>query len=413
VRILILSQWFTPEPTLKGLSFARALAGRGHDVQVLTGYPNYPGGRIYEGFKVRLFESTEVQGISILRVALYPSHDNSAFRRLLNYTSFAISAAVIGPFAVRRAEVMYVYHPPASVALPALLIGKLRGIPIVYDIQDLWPDTLRATGMVNSKILLWLVEKWSQLTYRGVDRIVVLSGGFKKALVARGVPESKIEIIHNWSHEDLILPILKSESLAQNLGLADRFNILFAGTMGKAQGLDAVISAAEILRHGYPKIQFVLVGGGVEVDRMKRLVKDKALTNVVFLPRRPPSEIAGILMLADVLLVHLRKDPLFRITIPSKVQTYLSVGKPILVGVEGDAAEIVTKAKAGVAYDPEFPSELADACVRLYQLPKSDRDQMGINGRSYYQDHLSFSEGLTRFLHVFEAVARSEANGLL
>jgi glycosyltransferase involved in cell wall biosynthesis len=197
MRILMLTQWFDPEPTFKGLTFAKALRERGHEVEILTGFPNYPGGKVYPGYRIRPFQREVMEGIPVIRVPLYPSHDNSAIRRVANYATFALSAAAIGTAAVKPADVMYVYHPPATVAFPAMLIGSIRRIPFVYDIQDLWPDTLGATGMVNNKSLLKMVGRWCRWTYRAAARIVVLSPGFKELLVARGVPREKIEVIYN------------------------------------------------------------------------------------------------------------------------------------------------------------------------------------------------------------------------
>ena len=153
MRILFVTQWFDPEPTVKGLVFAKELAGRGHTVEVLTGFPNYPGGVIYRGYKLRLFQLETLDGISVIRTFIYPSHNSSRIGRAANYISFALSAAVAGLFLAKKADVMYVYHPPASVAFAAIIINLFRRIPFLYDIQDLWPDTLVATGMVRSRLV--------------------------------------------------------------------------------------------------------------------------------------------------------------------------------------------------------------------------------------------------------------------
>ena len=240
----MLTQWFDPEPMFKGLAFAKALRERGHEVEILTGFPNYPGGKVYPGYRIRPFLREVMEGIPVLRVPLYPSHDTSAIRRIANYATFALSAATIGAAAVKPADVMYVYHPPATVALPAIMIHGMRRIPFVYDIQDLWPDTLNATGMMSNRVLLGLVDRWCRMVYRAASKIVVLSPGFKDVLVHRSVPEEKIEVIYNWCDEGQIPKTPKNESLAKELGFSGRFNVLFAGTMGKAQALEAVLDAA-------------------------------------------------------------------------------------------------------------------------------------------------------------------------
>ena len=183
MRILFLTQWFDPEPSFKGLLFAKELKRRGHQVSVLTGFPNYPGGKLYPGYSVRLWQRETMEGVDILRVPLYPSHDRSALGRVANYLSFALSAAVLGPLLTAEADVVYVYHPPATVGLAALAFRWLRGVPCVYDVQDLWPDTLLATGMVRGALIPTLVGWWCDVVYRVVNAIVVLSPGYKRRLL--------------------------------------------------------------------------------------------------------------------------------------------------------------------------------------------------------------------------------------
>lgn len=201
MRILILGQFFTPEPDFKGLPFAQALRDRGHEVEVLTGFPNYPGGRVYPGYRVRPWQREVMDGITVNRVALYPSHDRSTVRRAANYLSFALSAATLGPLLVRKPDVAYVYHPPATVGLPAIALRAWHGCPLVYDIQDLWPDTVFSSGMVRRRWIASALDRWCRLVYAHVDRLVVLSPGFRETLIARGVAAEKIDVIYNWADE--------------------------------------------------------------------------------------------------------------------------------------------------------------------------------------------------------------------
>ncbi len=406
MRILMLTQWFDPEPTFKGLAFAKELVRLGHEVEVLTGFPNYPGGKLYEGYKICLLQRENIDGISVLRVPLYPSHDASALKRIANYVSFAFSAALTGAILVKPADVMYVYHPPATIGLPASVVSLLRSTPFVYEIQDLWPDTLAATGMLNNKIVLKLIDKWCKRIYHKANKIAVQSPGFKQALCSRGVPTDKVEVIYNWCEENQIQATGRDEELVHTLGLADKFNIIFAGTMGKAQALDAVLDAAQLVAKQYPAIQYVFVGGGIEVGRLQNRAKQMQLSNVLFLSRRPMSEIGKILNLADVLLVHLKDDPLFRITIPAKTQAYLAVGKPILMGVRGDAADLVVKAGAGIPCLPENPQSIAQSIEKMYTMPRTQLKEMGDSGRKFYHEKLSLSIGVRQFEKLFKSVAR-------
>ena len=407
MRILILSQWFQPEPFYKGVSFAQELVKLGHEVEVLTGFPNYPGGKLYDGYKIKFFQREMIGGIPVIRVPLYPSHDSNSIKRILNYTSFALSASLLGFFLVRRPDVIYVYHPPATIGLPALFLHFLYRSPFVYDIQDLWPDTLAASGMLDNSTALWMVEKWCRIIYSRAAKIAVLSPGFKEMLIRRGVPEHKIEVIYNWCEDDKIRATAQNEDLACELGMAGRFNIVFAGTMGKAQALDAILEAALLLRDKLPKVQFVFVGGGIDVDRLKERTIEQGLTNVRFLSRRPPSEIGDILNLGDVLLVHLRDDPLFRITIPSKTQAYMAAGRPILMSVKGDAAALVEKAGAGFTCTPEDPQAITDAVEKFYNMTREELDLMGHNGKMFYEQELSLRIGARRFEEIFCSVAAS------
>jgi lipopolysaccharide/colanic/teichoic acid biosynthesis glycosyltransferase len=396
LRILLLTQWFDPEPTFKGLLFAKELMRQGHDVQVLTGFPNYPGGKIYDGYKIRLFQRETVEGVSVLRVPLYPSHDGSSIKRVLNYASFA-AAASFGVMAGKRPDVAYVYHPPATVGLPAFVAKWLRGVPFVYDVQDLWPDTLGVTGMLNRPKILTAVGRAMAGIYGSAARVAVLSPGFKKLLVERGVAERRIDVIPNWADEKQIDVSAPTGDRARELGFGESFTVTFAGNMGTVQALDTVLDAAALLRNE-PAIRILLVGGGLDVERLAARAKSMALDNVVFLPRRPIAEIGEILTLSDALLVHLRKDPLFEITIPSKTQAYLMAGRPILMGVEGDAARMVEKAGAGISFEPENPDSLAEAIRRLHALSAHERRDMGESGSRYYRDKLALKVGAARFV---------------
>lgn len=406
MRILLLTQWFDPEPTFKGLAFAKELVRRGHEVEVLTGFPNYPGGQLYPGYQVKMLQREIIDGISIIRVPLYPSHDDSSIKRILNYISFALAATLIGTFLIKPADVVYVYHPPATIALPAMALKFLRRIPIVYDIQDFWPDTLAATGKLNNRIILKCVDLWCRLIYRVADRLIVLSPGFMGKLIDLGVPVNKIEVIYNWCDESQVVNMERSDAEKREPLMAGRFNVVFAGTMGKAQALDAVLDAAALLVHRVQNVQFVFIGGGIDRERLKRVSEDRGLNNVLFLPRRPAAELGSVLSMADVFLVHLKDDPLFEITIPSKTQAYLAAGRPIIMAVRGDAASLVKKACAGIVCEPEDPTSIAAAVERLASMVPEHLAAMGKRGRLFYDNELSLKTGARLFEESFRGVVR-------
>lgn len=262
--------------------------------------------------------------------------------------------------------------------------------------------------MLNNRTALQIVDKMCLFIYRRAKRLVVLSPGFKERLVERGVPADKVDVIYNWCDEENMSRNNDDEGLAEKLGFAGKFNIVFAGTMGKAQALDAVLDAAALVSDRLPLVQFVFIGGGIEVANLKQKTERAGLSNVIFLPRRPVNEIGLILNLADVLLVHLRNDALFGITIPSKTQAYLASGKPILMAVPGDAADLIKQTEAGITCKSEDAEGLAAAVAELYNMPKDKLNAMGENGRRFYEKELSLSVGVSKFESLFRIAANKQ-----
>lgn len=402
MRILILTQWFDPEPTFKGLLFAKSLRDAGNDVEVITGFPNYPEGKVYPGYRMKWRQRENIDGIKVTRLPLYPSHDGSAIRRVLNYVSFAVSSCLYGIFGLRKIDIIYVYHPPMTVGLAAAIIGFFRRIPFVLDIQDLWPDTLRATGMLNSAIFLGIVNKCCQWIYSRAAHIVVLSPGFRRLLIRRRVSDIKIDVIYNWCDEQNISDYCETD--ISKFIMPGYFNVVFAGNMGRAQALTAVLLAAKQVEQTNEKVQFVFIGSGIEVGSLKQFAKDHQIRNAKFLPHVPINEIGNFLQAADVLLVHLKDDPLFEVTIPSKTQAYLAIGKPVLMAVRGDAAELSSVARAGCFAQPENPVSISNAVLEMAALSSGDLAQMGLNAKKFYYDNLSLAVGVRKFIEVFERV---------
>lgn len=399
MRLLILTQWFDPEPTFKGLLFAKEMAKRGFEVEVLTGFPNYPGGKVYPGYRIRWLQREVVDGVRVTRVPLFPSHGRSKVGRVLNYASFMLSTAIYGLFFMRRPDVVYAYHPPLTVGLTAAMLRIFRRIPFVYDIQDLWPDTLSATGMIGNKRILGLVSRFCDFVYAKAAAIVVLSPGFKARLMQRGVPEQKLTHIYNWCDESAII---STESIAVIPDcLTSGFSVLFAGNMGDAQGLESVLSAAEVLQKRPVDANLVFLGDGIAADRLKTIAAAKSLRNVHFLPKVPMSVVGAYLAAAKVLLIHLRDDELFEITIPSKTQAYMAAGKPLLMAVRGDAADLVRKASCGVCVNPGDPEDLADAISKMASMSESELLRYAVNASAFYRNYLSVTAGCDAFASVF------------
>ena len=405
MRITVLSQWYAPEPEAKSHILAKDLASRGHTVTAITGFPNYPQGKLYPGYSIR-WRQWEVQdNVRILRVPLYPDHSRSALKRMANYGSFALSASTLGLALAGPADIVWVYHPPLTTSLPALAISSVYRIPFVYEIQDMWPETLAATGMATSRPMLGMAGALARCVYRGASAVTVISPGFKRNLMEKGVPADKIHIIPNWADEDVYHPCERDEVLARQAGLDDHFNVVYAGNLGAAQALGNVIAAAALVKD-LADVQFVFIGDGVEEEQLKRAAAAAGLTNVRFLGRMQPQQMPAYYALADVLLVHLKDDPLFEITIPSKTIAYLASGRPILAAVKGDAAEVIHMASAGVACQPENPQALADGLRFLYGLSRHQREAMGTAGRQAYLSQYTRSVLVGRYENLFEQLVR-------
>lgn len=384
MHILLLSQWYTPEPGFKTDVLAKDLVSRGHTVTTITGFPNYPTGKLYRGYQIRWRQWELHDGVRVLRLPLYPNHSHSAIKRVLNYFSFAASATLLGSALCGPAEVMWVYHPPLTVGIPAWWIGLLRRIPFIYNIHDMWPETLAATGMMPSPLVQRALGQLAGWVYNQAAALTVVTPGFKTNLIAKGVPADKIHVIPNWADEDIYRPVPQNSVLAQTIGAKDRFNIIYAGNIGLAQGLDTILDTAQLLQD-IPEIQFVLIGGGVDREHLQVRAQKMHLTNVRFVDQQPPERMADFLALADVLYMQLRDEPLFRITIPSKMYSYLACARPIIAAVTGDAADTIQEAQAGLVCLPQDPAALAKAVRTLYAMPKHEREAMGEAGRRTFE----------------------------
>lgn len=407
MNILILSQWFDPEPNnMKALVFAKGLKERGHKVQVLTGLPNYPGGKLYPGYHFKLHQVEMLEQIAVHRVLLYPSHDSRILRRSLNYISFAFIAALVSPWVIQgKIDVIYVYHPPVTVMLPALILRKLKNAKILLDINDLWPDSIYSASMMKKSRITKLIHYCMNYSYKKADKINVLSSGIKALLIQRGVDEGKITTIPVWCNESLINSE-KNQDFISRYGLLNRFIGMYAGAMGRAQNLSVLLKAAGMLAELLPDFILILIGDGICQEDLKAQVKREQLTNVIFIPLIPSGELTAVLNIADFLLIHLRNDPLFEVTIPSKAAYYLALGKPIIAGVQGIAANILEQSGSAIVCKPDDSQELVAAILKLFQLSEGERSVKALRGYEYYLEHMSMDAGISSFSGIMTEMSR-------
>jgi len=273
MKILMLTQLFQPEPNhLKGLAFAKELISRGHDVQVLTGFPNYPGGKFYKGYKIRPVLKEKIEGVTVIRIPHYPSHDRSGLKRIISYISFAVSASIWGIFHIKKPDIVHVYQGPGTLAIPAVIMAWLQGIPFVLDIQDMWPESVMSSGMLRIPFASTILHALSNWTCVHAKRIIVLSSGYKRVLMERSVSGSKIDVIYNWCPEDQ--PQALSTPFDEVFQKNKELKIIYAGNFGPFQGLDTAIRAAHILQKTATQATFYLIGDGVQSDNLKQLAID-------------------------------------------------------------------------------------------------------------------------------------------
>lgn len=401
-RILYLTQWFDPEPVVKGIKFAKALQDRGYSVEVITGFPNYPSGKIAAGYKLAPYRHEVVDGVRVHRVFLYPSHDHSSLGRALNFLSFFVSTLIFCLFNARRFDAIYVFHPPITVGLAAALSGFVTRRPFLIDIQDLWPDSVVASGMKGTGRLAKILGPICDFVYRRAALVIGQSRAMTECLIERGATRARTATIFNWADEDAARP--RGTLDVASLGFEGRFNFVFGGNLGRVQGLETLVHAAKKAAREAPEIQLTLIGEGVEKQNLAKLIAEAGADNVVLRPGVPQSQIGDVFAAADVLTLHLIDDPLFAITIPSKTQFYMAMGKPILTGVPGEAARIVTDAGAGVAVAPQNVDAMADAMVRLARTSPETLARMGAAGRAAYERDFSFASAIRATAAALEAV---------
>jgi len=411
IKVLILTQWFDPEPgAIRGLPLAKWLMGQGHDVEVLTGVPNYPGGRVYEGYKIRFLHREVMDDVPVIRVPLFPSHDESAFRRVLNYVSFAVSASTIGVCAAKRADVCFAVSPPPTLGVPALVLKYLRRIPYVYHVSDMWPDSAIESGMFGQgrikKFSERLLNWWCNLLYRKAASVTVLADAPLIELVERGVPNRKLDVVYNWADETLFHPMDRDPALAKELDVSsDFFNLVYAGNFGVFQNLEVAIRAAHAIAEQAPRLRLILIGTGTEEASLKSVARELEAKNVFFHDRRPYSDMPAISALADVMLVHLSDIPLLRLTVPSKTQVALAMGIPMLMAATSDTARIVRESKSGVVCVPDDIEAMANAMLTLSDMTQGELDQLGQNGLEFYTRKISLARGGGRMVEILRRAA--------
>lgn len=385
MNILIVSQYFWPE-TFRINDLAQGLVERGHHVTILTGKPNYPEGRFFSGYRFLNKTKEKLGEINIIRAPIIPRGKNK-WQLALNYLSFAFFASIVGLFTCRKQDVIFVYEPsPITVCLPAIFLKKIRKSPILFWVQDLWPESVVAVGATTStKILRW-IDRLVRFIYQRCDYILTTSMAYFDSIKRYNIPDARLRYFPQTA-EDVYQPMAASQALIENNQLPPGFRIIFSGNIGKAQDIETIIQAAAILKDHHD-IQWIFLGDGSMrhflLDEVKRLGLAKT---VHWLGQFPVEYMPRFFACADALLVTLKKDPVFTLTIPAKIQSYLACAKPILAALDGEGKRIIEEAGAGFAAESGDPVKLAENVLQLYQMNEDKRQQMGSYGREYFDRH--------------------------
>lgn len=389
MKILIVTQYFWPESFMIN-DVVRALVKQGHDVVVATGKPNYPEGLIFPGYQALGVQRELFDGlVSVVRIPTWPRKYGGAKNLLLNYFVFVLAGMFCLPWALRglKFDAILVYAPsPITQTIPAILLKWIKRAPLALWVQDLWPESLQATGFVRNQKALSAVGVMVYWIYKGCDLLLAQS----KAFIPKLNEYANLSKIHyqpnsfsQHNSEGEVLELLPAPLLAK---LETRFCVVFAGNLGQVQGLDCVVYAAELL-NGHPDIEIVLVGSGSLSTWLVEQKQSRGLNNLHLPGRFPMEAMPSIFKRAGALLVSLKDDPIFELTIPSKIQAYLAAGKPVLASLNGEGARVVLEARAGLASPACDGAALAANILSIKSMSAEERAQMGLRGNAYFLEN--------------------------
>lgn len=409
MQILVVSQYFWPE-NFRVNDLVREWVQRGHQVTVLTGIPNYPAGKVFDSYSARPSAFVNYEGAKVIRVPML-SRGTGVLRLMLNYLSFVLGGAIWGPWRLRgiESDVIFVFEPsPVTVGLPAVWLGKIKRAPVVFWALDLWPETLVAIGVVRSHLVLGCVGRMVRFIYNRCTLVLGQSRGFLESIARYCDDKDKIRYFPSWAED--VFAYDGVEPAPEVPRLANGFTVVFAGNIGEAQDMPAVLDAAERLKDNVA-IRWVIVGDGRKTGWLRSEVNQRGLQDLVLLPGRFPVErMPSFYAHADALLVSLKQEPAFSMTIPGKVQSYLVAGVPLLGMLDGEGAAVIREAHAGLACDAGDSAGLAQAVQALAVMSPEERKQLGVNGREYAQKEFGRTQLMYRLeMLLIEAVDMSKA----
>lgn len=398
MRFLILTQYFPPETgaaQVRLKELAKGLQRQGHEVVIVTAFPNHPSGVIPPKYRGYWSMKDEVEGLKVYRTWVYPVQRGRFWKRLLNYFSFTFSS-LWGILKAGPCDVLFVESPPLFLGMTAVLGSWIKRARLVFNVSDLWPESAVALGLVTNKTMIRMTEALETWLYNRSWKLSAVTIGIRDTWLKRGIPAEKVAFLPNGVNLDLFRPLPPDEEFREKLGLQNKFVLAYTGTMGYAQGLESVLEAANLLR-SEPQYHFLFLGDGTEKPKLEEMAKEMKLDNVQFLGFQPVTDMPRYLSLAAGSIIPLKKLKLFEGARPSKMFPAMGCAVPIIYSGEGEAVELVREAGAGLTVEPENPKEMAQAIRSLYELSDQGKS-MGENGRRYVEEHYSWDSIVSQWL---------------
>lgn len=413
MKILYVSQYFPPEigaPAARVSELSSAWAREGHSVTVLTGFPNHPTGKVppeYRSKLRRLLMREQRDGVTVERTWLLPLPNRKGWERMLNYCSFFLSAAFRGLF-LARPDVVIATSPQLLVGLSGLVIAGFKRVPFIFEVRDLWPESIEAVGVSGrDSLLVRVLGKVAGLLYRRSDHIVVVTHAFKDHLQRHwNVPAEKISVIVNGVDHEFFQPRPADPELLRELGVSGRFVVGYIGTIGNAHGVETLVATAKLLQQSAPQIAILVVGEGADKQKLVQLAQDDHLENVKIFPGQPRPRIPAIIAASDICLVLLRKSELFKTVIPTKMLEFMSCGRALVAGLEGESAELIRNADAGICVTPGDAPALAEA-IRTLHADSRLAQRFATHARAYVVGRLSRESTARNYLTLLKNFCRS------
>lgn len=399
-HILVIAQYFYPEQ-FRINDICSEWVKRGYKVTVITGIPNYPQGKFYDGFGFFKKRKEQYNGINIVRLPIIPRGNNSIML-VLNYISFVISGFFWSLFTKLKADYVFIYEvSPMTQALPGVWYAKRKKVPCYLYVTDLWPDNIEIVAGIKNRYILNSIGLMVDYIYKRSDRIFTSSKSFITAIINRGTDKEKVEFWPQYA-EDFYQPLDKDKVIVPEIAQVGSFNILFAGNIGYAQGLDILPDTAKILKNNNINAVFNIVGDGRYKETLKNKVEESKVSNYFnFIDKQPPTRIPELLAVCDASLISLSKSKVFSITLPAKTQSCLACGKPIIVSADGEIQDVIKEAGAGVFSDAGDAVGLANSISRLITMPNKIKEGMGKNALSYYRSNFDKETLLNRIDYWF------------